>query len=57
MRMTKEDARAIDREIIKYYKNNFPRKDICAKLNISMEFLEKRITKLRKNGLLKRWWE
>ena len=47
--MTKEEIRAKDREIIKYYKNNFPRKDICAKLDVSMEFLERRITKLRKN--------
>ena len=47
----------IDKKIVYYYRNNFPRKDICEKLDIKIDFLERRITKLRKQGLLKRWWE
>lgn len=47
----------LERKIIKYYRNNFPRKDICRLLDIPMNVLENRITKLRRKGLLKRWWQ
>ena len=47
----------LERKIIYYYRNNFPRKDICKKLDIPINTLENKITKLRRKGLLKRWWQ
>ena len=47
----------LERKIIYYYRNNFPRKDICQKLDIPINVLENKITKLRRKGLLKRWWQ
>lgn len=55
--MTKEESKAINKKIIYYYRNNFPRKYISEQLNISVNSVESRITRLRKQGLLKRWWE
>lgn len=47
----------IDKKIIYYYRNDFREKSMCVKLGISINSLRKRKTKLRKLGLLKKWWE
>lgn len=40
-----------------YYRNGFARKDIAAKTGLNIRQVERRITKLRKEENLKRWWE
>ena len=46
----------IDKKIIYYYRNNFPGKAMCEKIGISPKTLYGRLAKLRKLGMLKRWW-
>lgn len=47
----------IDKQIIYYYRNNFSQKSMCEKIGITIGSLQYRITKLKKQGLLKRWWD
>ena len=47
----------LDKKIIYYYRNNFPTKSMAEKTGFETKLIQNRITRLRKYGLLKRWWE
>lgn len=47
----------LDKKIIYYYRNNFPIKDIMNKTGESKNKIIYRIHKLKKQNVLKRWWE
>lgn len=47
----------LDEKLIYYYRNNFPVKDIMAKTGESKNKITYRLWKLKKQGVLKRWWE
>lgn len=56
--MTKDIAMdEIDRWVIYYYRNDFKKKTMAEKLGIEVRIVENKIKRLRKYGLLKRWWE
>lgn len=47
----------LDEQIIYFYRNNFPTKEICKKTGEKISKIQYRISKMKKYGLLKRWWE
>lgn len=47
----------IDKRIVYYYRNDFPIKDMSNKIGLKYSTIQYRIHKLRKNKLLKKWWE
>lgn len=47
----------IDKKLIYYYRNNFPKKSMAEKTGLELRLLENRLVRLRKNGYLVRWWE
>lgn len=47
----------LDKKIIYYYRNNFPRKAMVEKTGVELRIIQNRMTRLRKYGFLKRWWE
>ena len=47
----------LDEKIVYYYRNNFPVKDIMQKTGESKNKITYRLLKLKKQGVLKRWWE
>ena len=47
----------LDKKIIYYYRNNFSEKEICKKTGLTIGQIQYRKEKLRKQGLLKKWWE
>ena len=47
----------LDKKIVYYYRNNFPIKEMCSKTGMKYQAILYRINKLRKHGILKRWWE
>ena len=47
----------LDEKLIYYYRNNFPVKDIMAKTGEGKNKITYRLWKLKKQGVLKRWWE
>ena len=47
----------LDKQIAYYYRNNFPIKDVCGKTGRKYSTIIYRINKMKKHGLLKRWWE
>ena len=56
--MTKDIAMdEIDRKVIYYYRNDFKKKTMAEKLGVEVRIVENKIKRLKKYGLLKRWWE
>ena len=47
----------LDKKIAYYYRNNFPIKYVCNKTEVKYSTIQYRIYKMKKHGLLKRWWE
>lgn len=47
----------LDKKIAYYYRNNFPNKVISSKTGVKYNTIIYRINKMKKYGLLKRWWE
>ena len=47
----------LDKKLIYYYRNNFPKKSIAEKTGVELRIINNRLIRLKKHGLLKRWWE
>ena len=47
----------LDKKLIYYYRNNFPKKSMAEKTGLDLKIVQNRLSRLRKHGLLKRWWE
>ena len=47
----------LDKKLIYYYRNNFPKKSMAEKTGLDLKIVQNRLNRLRKHGLLKRWWE
>ena len=48
---------SLDEKIKYYYRNDFPIKDISIKTGLKDSAITYRIHKMKKRGILKRWWE
>lgn len=47
----------LDRKLMYYYRNNFKNKTIAQLTGLELRIVKNRMIKLKKQGLLKRWWE
>lgn len=47
----------LDKKLIYYYRNNFPKKSMAEKTGLDLKTVQNRLNRLRKHGMLKRWWE
>lgn len=47
----------LDKKLMYYYRNNFPKKEMAVKTGVELRIVNNRLLRLRKHGLLKRWWE
>ena len=47
----------LDKKLIYYYRNNFPKKEMAIKTGVELRIVHNRLLRLRKHGLLKRGWE
>ena len=47
----------LDKKLIYYYRNNFPKKSMAETTGLDLRIVNNRLSRLRKHGLLKRWWE
>lgn len=47
----------LDKKLMYYYRNDFKTKRIAELTGLELKVIQNRINKLRKQGLLKRWWE
>ncbi len=47
----------LDKKISYYYRNNFKTKDMAKLTGMELNIIKNRIKRLKKYGLLKRWWE
>ena len=47
----------LDKKLTYYYRNNFKTKEIARLTGVELNIVTNRINRLRKHGLLKRWWE
>ena len=47
----------LDKKLIYYYRNNFPKKEMAEKTGVELRIVNNRLLRLRKYGMLKRWWE
>ena len=47
----------LDRKLMYYYRNNFKNKTIAQLTGLELRIIKNRMIKLKKQGLLKRWWE
>ena len=45
-----------EKKVAYYYRNNFSRKQICEITGKSYNAVRWKINKLKKQGVLKRWW-
>ena len=46
-----------EKQVIYYYRNNYPVKKICEITGRSYNAVRGKIERLQKKGTLKRWWE
>ena len=47
----------LDKKIAHYYRNDFPIKEISNKTGLKYNTVIYRIHKMKKRGILKKWWE
>ena len=47
----------LDKKLMYYYRNDFPVKSIVVKTGVEEKIIRSRLSKLRRCGMLKRWWE
>lgn len=47
----------LDKMVIYYYRNDFPLKYIMEKTGLTLNQVNYKIRKFKKQGILKRWWE
>ena len=55
--MVKGELDELDKKIIYYYRNDFPTKKIAEITGESQSRINNKKNRLRKMGLLKRWWK
>ena len=47
----------LDKKLMYYYRNNFHKNEMAEKTGVDLKIINNRLVRLRKNGMLKRWWE
>lgn len=47
----------LDKKLMYYYRNDFPKKEMAVKTGVDLNIVHNRLVRLRKHGMLKRWWE
>ena len=47
----------LDKKLMYYYRNDFPKKAMAEKTGLDLKIIHNRLVRLRKHGMLKRWWE
>ena len=47
----------LDKKLMYYYRNNFHKNEMSEKTGVDLKIIQNRLIRLRKHGMLKRWWE
>lgn len=47
----------LDKKLIYCYRNDFPQKKMCEMTGTKINTIKDRLKKLKKQGVLKKWWE